>query len=235
MKSFKKYIAEVAEPLSPDEKRFKDQHSIEVIDMAPPGAEVIFKGYHGKDTSKAASYHGGEDEAVYDQAYSGEGQSRVDWINQWYVNQLDGYAKRGMYEEIEIQKRHIEKHKAAGKKVYHRVLHNGRDAGGKTDNHEEAKKIASQYRGKMKKQGYNHSGVKVHHYIEETELSEAIKEGSLKLKDGSTVTLTKEDISLLNWFSSQTSDKNMKKATDQMMKNKKGFDFIMDFIKTSKE
>ena len=31
MKSFSKYIAEVAEPINPEEKKFKDQHKPEVI------------------------------------------------------------------------------------------------------------------------------------------------------------------------------------------------------------
>lgn len=69
--------------------------------------------------------------------------------------------------EREIPRSHIAKHQAAGKKIHHRVLHNGADAAGKFDSYDAAKKRASQYRGQMKKQGYNHKGVKVHHYVSE--------------------------------------------------------------------
>lgn len=69
--------------------------------------------------------------------------------------------------EREIPRSHIAKHQNAGKKIHHRVLHNGQDAAGKFDNYDAAKKRASQYRGQMKKQGYDHKGVKVHHYVSE--------------------------------------------------------------------
>lgn len=69
--------------------------------------------------------------------------------------------------EREIPRSHIAKHQAAGKKIHHRVLHNGADAAGKFDSYDAAKKRAHQYRGQMKKQGYNHKNVKVHHYVSE--------------------------------------------------------------------
>lgn len=81
-------------------------------------------------------------------------------------------TKEQLSEEIEIPASHIAKHKAAGKKVFHRVLHGGKDATGKFDDYSSAKASASKHRGWLKKNGYDPTGVKVHHYVESADLSE---------------------------------------------------------------
>jgi hypothetical protein len=62
---------------------------------------------------------------------------------------------------------HVQKHLAAGKTVKYHVLHGGRDAAGKYDDYESAKQGAHAYRNRMRKQGYDHSGVAIHPVVVE--------------------------------------------------------------------
>ena len=67
--AIKKYFTEVAQPKSPNEQRFVDQHTIEFWPH-PVAFDSQFDGTIQKDTSRDADYQPGEDEAVYDQAYA---------------------------------------------------------------------------------------------------------------------------------------------------------------------
>jgi len=68
MKSFKQMMAEVAEPKSPEEKRFKDQHVIQKFDH-PAAEDSQFTGeITGKTKQKRLADQEGD--ADYDQAYS---------------------------------------------------------------------------------------------------------------------------------------------------------------------
>ena len=64
MKSFKKFVAEVAQPESEEEKRFKDQHTYEVI-KHPVATDAQFTGEVKKDTTRKADQSG---DANYDKA-----------------------------------------------------------------------------------------------------------------------------------------------------------------------
>jgi len=66
MKSFKSYIAEVAEPKPEEEKRFKDQHEVEVIDH-PVAEPHQHSGDIQKPRQKRRADQEGDD--AYDQAY----------------------------------------------------------------------------------------------------------------------------------------------------------------------
>jgi len=73
MKTFKQYVLEAnisrtdAEPKMADEKRFKDKHIAQVTDYVVPGtSDVLNAKTMDKDMSKAAGYHGTEDEEVYE-------------------------------------------------------------------------------------------------------------------------------------------------------------------------
>ena len=66
MKSFKKYIAEVAEPLSPEEKKFKDQHKVEA-DKHPVALDHQHTGDIKKPKAKRKADQEGD--ANYDLAY----------------------------------------------------------------------------------------------------------------------------------------------------------------------
>jgi hypothetical protein len=66
MKRFKN-IREMAQPKSPEEKRFKDQHSVEVLDPEGHGDDIKPKTQKKK---RLADYMDGQDKAAYDKAYT---------------------------------------------------------------------------------------------------------------------------------------------------------------------
>lgn len=70
MKTFKSIFSEVAQPKSPEERAFKDQHKVELIDYPSPDSEQIFKGTIKKAPKRFSDYMAGEDEKAYDQAYT---------------------------------------------------------------------------------------------------------------------------------------------------------------------
>lgn len=64
---------------------------------------------------------------------------------------------------------------------------------------------------------------------EEVHLDEAFKVGSMKLHDGSTVTLTRESVDSLNGLFNQLNGSNKAKMEERMMSGKKGFQEILSF------
>lgn len=71
MKSLKKILSEVSQPKGKEEKAFKDQHVVDVIDH-PAAEKSQFTGeIEGKTKKKRiADYYAGDDVKAYDQAYS---------------------------------------------------------------------------------------------------------------------------------------------------------------------
>jgi hypothetical protein len=67
--------------------------------------------------------------------------------------------------------------------------------------------------------------------IKESVLDEAFKMGLVKLKDGSSVTLKKEDADLLNQLMKGLNEKNRSKMEATMMADKKGFNEILSFAR----
>ena len=66
---------------------------------------------------------------------------------------------------------------------------------------------------------------------EEVSLIESVKAGSIKLKDGTNVKLSKEDASALTQLFSELNSANKKKMEQRMTESKKGFDEIINFAK----
>ena len=66
---------------------------------------------------------------------------------------------------------------------------------------------------------------------EEVELDESFKTGVMKLKDGSSVTLTREDADALNSLSKLLNSANQSKMQDQVASSKKEFNQILAFAK----
>ena len=92
MKSFKQMMAEVAEPKSPEEKRFKDQHAIQKIDH-PAAEDSQFTGeITGKTKQKRLADQEGD--ADYDQAYSQrkDGKAKLESVEE-DVKQIDEISK----------------------------------------------------------------------------------------------------------------------------------------------
>ena len=68
MKTYKQIIAEVNEPKSGDEKRFKDKHVVQKSEDPAGNKDDVFKGSKvEKDKTKKASYKPGEDEEVHEE------------------------------------------------------------------------------------------------------------------------------------------------------------------------
>jgi len=68
MKTYKQIIAEVNEPKSGDEKRFKDKHVVQKNEDPAGNKDDVFKGSKvEKDKTKKASYKPGEDEEVHEE------------------------------------------------------------------------------------------------------------------------------------------------------------------------
>jgi len=68
---------------------------------------------------------------------------------------------------------------------------------------------------------------------ESVDLSEAVSAGEMKLNDGSTVTINKEDASDLNDMMKELNSSNQKVMKSRMMADKKGFDEILKFAKAA--
>ena len=93
MKSFKKMMAEVAEPKSPEEKRFKDQHVIQKFDH-PAAEDSQFTGeITGKTKQKRLADQEGD--ANYDKAYSQRknGTAKLESVEE-EADQLDEISKK---------------------------------------------------------------------------------------------------------------------------------------------
>jgi len=66
---------------------------------------------------------------------------------------------------------------------------------------------------------------------ESVDLEEAVKAGNVKLNDGTRANVSKDDAEALNDLFDQLSPVNKKKMEETMLKNKKGFDEILNFAR----
>ena len=66
---------------------------------------------------------------------------------------------------------------------------------------------------------------------EETDLSEQIKAGKMKLNDGKTVSVSKSEAKILNDLLSSLTEKNRNTMMDILERDQKGFDEILKFAK----
>lgn len=89
MKSFKKFVAEVAQPESEEEKRFKDQHTYEVI-KHPVATDAQFTGEVKKDTTRKADQSG---DANYDKALKNPEKRMVPESVNEEAEQIDEISK----------------------------------------------------------------------------------------------------------------------------------------------
>ena len=84
-------------------------------------------------------------------------------------------------------------------------------------------------KGQNRVKGLNRAADKMHEEVES--LDEAFKQGIVKLKDGSSVGLKKEDADLLNQMFKDLSANNRKKMQEVAMKDKAGFEEILGFAR----
>jgi hypothetical protein len=66
---------------------------------------------------------------------------------------------------------------------------------------------------------------------EEEVLEEAVSTGDLKLRDGSTVSISSNDAKIVNNVLASLNPENRKRMEDELKKNKKSFEKIMTFAK----
>jgi len=84
---------------------------------------------------------------------------------------------------------------------------------------------------------YGNEKIKTEESVEETGeiIEENFKQGILKLKDRSSVILKKEDADILNKLFKDISKAGSKKMSETVMKNKKGFQEILNFAKEAEK
>lgn len=211
MKTFKDILNEVAEPSGYDEKRFKAKHVIQKINhpIDAEAQENQFKGRTTKDTSKKASYHDGEDEEVYEE---------VEHLDELSKGRVADYLGKSFRQANTLQKHSLSYQPKSVEKASTAAFKR-RQSGIKAANRRLDKDTAK----------------KIWTDAQEQYIDEAVKPGSMKLKDGSVVTLTKEDASYMNNLFQELNSSNQRKMESEMMASKSGFDKILTFAREAGE
>ena len=210
MKSFKAMMAEVAQPESEEEKKFKDQHTYEVKPHP-----VAMPHQHTGDIQKPKAKRKADQEgdANYDLAYESF-QKALDkkMFSEGEMADRDALAKAG--EVSKAGKKAVTLKKAPWDKTEElspkqkKIDHN---KNGKIDGHDLA-----MIRAKKN---------------EEAELDEAFKAGIVKFKDGKQTILKKEDADLLNKMMKDLSPGSRKSMDKVAMTDQAGFDEILGFAR----
>ena len=241
MKTFKEIISEVAEPKGGDEKRFKAKHVISKQDhpIEDGAEENQFKGGTKKDKSKKASYEDGKDAEVYEAkaplqyrtfSMSAERDFRVN--KKTFKEMFSGQdLAEDPWEEVPMMMRQLEFICYAAEEI--------KEYTSMTDDPEEwfQNKLAHVH-GQMQgllayvegdKRMMSAKMSDMNPMGEEVELDEAFKKGSMKLKDGSTVKLSKEEAEAVNELFNELNSSNKARMEEEMMKDKSGFDKVLKF------
>lgn len=307
MKSFKKFVTEVAQPKPEEEKRFKDQHTYEVI-KHPVATDAQFTG--DIDKPKAKRIADQEGDANYDKAIKNpERRMAAESVNE-EAEQIDEISKKlaGRYiKKAQIDTAHAGDQIATGsmgqmgaspdvKKGYEKQRQKGiaklirRRVGtadavrkltgtarvaakeevsevtqsaikkpmnitgpdGKVrtvmkkaknvevDDHGQEKIRENKKADLMKKlaktaatteKGKKAVTLKKAPWEKKEDLDEAVKVGNMKLKDGSSMKVTKEDAKLLNQMFKGLNNQNRKQMEKVMMTDKSGFNEIVGFAR----
>lgn len=294
MKSFKHHMAEVAEPKSAEEKKFKDMHIPEV--KPHPVAEPT---QHKAEKPKAKRKADQEGDANYDQAYTTEEAEQIDEISKKlagrYIKkaQIDtahagdqiatgsmgqmgaspdvkkGYEKQRQKGIAKLIRRRVGTADAvrkltgtarvAAKEEVSEVTQSaikkpmnitGPDGKVRTvmkkaknvevDDHGQEKIRENKKADLMKKlaktaatteKGKKAVTLKKAPWEKKEDLDEAVKVGNMKLKDGSSMKVTKEDAKLLNQMFKGLNNQNRKQMEKVMMTDKSGFNEIVGFAR----
>jgi|11_taG_2_1085331.scaffolds.fasta_scaffold00602_8 hypothetical protein len=290
MKSFKNHMAEVAEPKSSEEKKFKDLHNAEV--KPHPVAEPT---QHKAEKPKAKRKADQEGDANYDKAYTTENSEQIDEISRSMkpmnkrfggtviAKKFDAYKKfvkknkvdeptvrmicdnpdaaesKRMMKNKDIAQA-VDLYKAAHKKEsvnevtqsaikkpmnitgpdgkVRTVMKRAKDV--KVDDHGQEKMAENKKADLMKKlaktaattkKGKEAVSLKKAPWEKKEHIDEAVKVGNMKLKDGSSMKVTKEDAKLLNQMFKGLNSQNRKQMEKVMMTDKSGFNEIVGFAR----
>jgi hypothetical protein len=242
MKTFKDIINEVAEPKGGDEKRFKAKHVVAKYDhpIEDGAEENQFKGGTKKDKSKKASYEDGKDEEVYE-GYASDAQRKAVHASKDEQKKKKTYKEmfsgqdlaEDPWEEVPMMARQMEFICEAAEDIKEYVM-SGVDPEEWFQNkvahvHGQMQGLYAYVEGDERMKSAKMADMNP--MGEEVELDEAFKMGSMKLKDGSTVKLSKEEAEAVNELFSELNSSNKKRMEEEMMKDKSGFDKVLKFAK----
>lgn len=295
MKTFKQLVSEVAQPKPEEEKRFKDQHEIQLFDYPSPDSEFIFKGttnkqmrladQEGSDAYDAAYVKKEVQEESFDltenpmeekpmmmgtlKAMSHYIQGIARYVNstqdpeEWFQNKLAGASKemQTLYayatsEMMVMGESADDLHEAKTLKGDEIVSRAGVGRG-QLDISKFLRKAVGAKKGDFANMIYFDGGDLVRgdktvvknalsnksmtvndllaalkkHMGEAVEMTEAVKPGNLKLKDGSMVRVSKQDAQLLNDLLGDLNPKNRKEMEKVMMTDTAGYDEILGFAR----
>lgn len=260
MKSFKKFVAEVAQPKSKEEKNFKDQHDYEVVNhpAAEPAQHTGDIGAPGLPKAKAKRKADQEGDANYDKTYTKKDDDGVKLesteMDRARYDANDDTKKK----KVTLSKAPWEKKEELSPKQK-KIDHN---KNGKIDGHdlamlrkkknEEAEldettssalKHAVTQTGpdgktrtvmkKVKADRTDDRGQDAIQTRESVELEEAVsfKKGPVRLKDGKQVMVSAQDAKLLNKMFKDLSPANQRQMEKVAMMDKAGFEEIVGFAR----
>ena len=210
----------------------------------PVATKTQFVSNKTKDISNKASYKKGEDESVYEEMAVAQTKKREEIVKSMKKKMSDFkdrygdrakdvmYAtatKMAMKEEVKLDE--------ISRDLATRAAHGFADKGDRALKNKDSREYKRSERGRKmavdKATGYAKVNaiprrVKL---PEEVSLIESVKAGSIKLKDGTNVKLSKEDASALTQLFSELNSANKKKMEQRMTESKKGFDEIINFAK----
>lgn len=220
MKSFKQIVKEtVAEPKSPDEKRFKELHTknVDVKDYPAKGDEAT---KNSKKKPRLADYVDDEEELVYDTSYATE---EAETLGEETVTcpECGKEYEQGEKHECAANEDVKEEMTDAQMKKREEIV--------KSMKKKQAD-FKDKYGDKWKDVMYA-TATKMAMKEEVETLDEAFKAGVIKLKDGSKATLSKDDANAVNELFKELNSSNKKKMEAKMMESKNGFDEIVKFAK----
>lgn len=254
MKSFKEKLAEVAQPISPDEKRFKDQHTVLKFDYPVKDSDNMFK---GNTTQSPGHPPDQRDSTNYDKAYASRKAptSNIGEETETLEEGTDLYDKggititrfgmgdRALGLQVSVGRNYIQIKPAdvnnmiAGLKTAQKNLRKGMKEETVLENKKAdlmkklAKVSASSEKGK-KAVTLRKAPFEIPKKANEaTMIDEAVKVGNMRLSDGSTVKITKEDAQLMNQMFKDLNAKNRKTMESVMKKDKAGFKEILGFAR----
>lgn len=242
----KKYFTEVAQPKSPNEQRFVDQHTIEFWPH-PVAFDSQFDGTIQKDTSRDADYQPGEDEAVYDQAYN----ESVEVSHDRYVRS-HGKKAKGAGSWIFTKNRSGDIDHNDSSSTYQHSGHasfadasKGAKSWAKTHGHraiyvaEESNIIGFGHLQELSRatlksyadKAYDKSSNKK--YTKES-IEESFTPGELKFKDGSKAVVKEADASILNKLYSSLDTVRQKDMKEHVGKSVKNYKAVLEFAIATK-
>jgi hypothetical protein len=230
MKSFKKFVAEVAQPKSKEEKNFKDQHEYEVVNhpVADPAQHTGDIGAPGLPKAKAKRKADQEGDANYDKTYAKKDDDGVklestEMDRARYDADDDTKKKKVTLPKAPWEKKKDEELSPKQKKIDH-------NKNGKIDGHDLAmiRKKKNEEADRTDDRGQDSIQTR-----ESVELEEAVsfKKGPVRLKDGKQVMVSAQDAKLLNKMFKDLSPANQKQMEKVAMMDKAGFDEIVGFAR----